>query len=317
MAGKRVLITGAAGFIGACLARRMVELGEDVHLLLRKDSKTWRISEILKKCSVHQVDISDREKVAAAVGKIRPETAYHLATYGGYSTQKDEEMMVRTNLLGGMNVLDACTSAGCGRLVNVSSSSEYGLKEKPMMETDVLEPNSMYGVTKAAFTNYCTYAHAQKGAHVTTFRIFAAYGYYEDQMRLMPSLITACLRNEAPKLTSPGSVRDFIFVEDVLGALMRAPEVPEADGEILNLGTGMQRTVGEAAQLAIELSGCSKQPEWGVVGKRQVEPKSWVADMGKTGRILGWKPRHNLRTGMGKTIAWFRKNMEHYGEGGA
>jgi len=309
---KRILITGASGFIGACLARELAEHGDEVHLFLRNTSNLWRLNGLQDRFEIHRVDITDAENVKAAVREIRPDIIYHLATYGAYARQKDEKSAMETNVWGTVNLLNACASVGFERFVNVSSSSEYGIKDKPMREDDVLEPNGIYGVTKATATLYCQYMAHNKGLPITMFRVFAAYGYYEEPSRLIPSLIVPCLKNESPKLSSPDSVRDFIFVEDVIEALKRSTEVPGACGEIMNLGTGKQHTVKEAAEIVRELTGCKKEPHWNAVEKTGEEPKKWVADMTKTERILKWKPKHSLESGLKKTAQWFSSNMGHY-----
>jgi len=308
---KRVLITGGSGFIGSNLVRRLAGKSE-VHLLLREGSNTWRIQDVLEKCTVHRVDLSERERLAKTVKSISPDSIYHLATYGAYSTQKSFDDFVQTNFVGGVNLLDACAGAGFGRFINVSSSSEYGLKDKPMAETDILEPNGLYGITKAAFTNYCSWKSKFENLPITTFRIFAAYGYYEDAMRMFPSLIVPLLRGNAPALGHPDSVRDFIFIEDIIDAFQTAPGNLECEGKILNLGTGTQHTIKEAADIACRLIGTDVSPQWGQIKNRQLEPKMWVADMSNTFKTLGWKPKYDLVGGIGKTIRWFRGNIGHY-----
>lgn len=305
MGNKRVLITGASGFIGACLARDLAGHGDEVHLFLRSESKMWRLQGMERRFRIHNVDITDADAVKSAVSRIEPETVYHLATYGAYPHQKDIKLSVETNVLGTMNLVNACS--GVKSFINVSSSSEYGIKTKPMKESDVLEPNSIYGITKAASTLYCLRKAQEEGMPITIFRIFAAYGYYEDQARLIPSVIVPFLRNQSPKLSSPNSVRDFIFVEDIIDAFKKAAQTPAARGEILNLGTGKQRTVRDVAEIARKLTGSRKEVIWGAVQKKRQEPKKWVADMSKTARILKWKPKHTLEQGMEKTVSWFKK----------
>ena len=311
---KKTLITGASGFIGACLARRLVKKRSEVHVFLRQKSKSWRLDGVLDRLFIHNVDLTDRESVKKAVREIEPGTIYHLAAYGGYRKQIDVKRIVETNLTGTINIIDACAAVGVDIFVNAGTSSEYGVKRKPMQETDSLEPNSVYGVTKAAATLYCTHMARDNGFPAVTFRIFAAYGPYEEPGRLIPSVVNAFLRDESPRLSSPDSVRDFIFVEDILDAFEKATKEKKACGKVLNLGTGVQHTIGEVVEIVRELANCKKDAVWGAVEKGRFEPKSWVADMSKTQRILKWKPKYDLKKGLTKTVGWFRENMVYYRE---
>ena len=311
MASRRILISGASGFIGACLARSLSDKGQEIHVLLRNQSNLWRIKDKLGAFTTHNVDLLDRDGVFALLKEVRPDIVYHLAAYGAYAYQKDPKSSVLTNILGTINLADASLDH-TGSFINVSSSSEYGIKDHPMREDDLLEPNSIYGTTKAAATLYCHHLARENGAPITTFRIFAAYGYYEDPTRLMPSVILPFLRNESPKLSSPYSVRDFIFVEDITNAFEKAASMHSARGQVLNLGCGIQHPIGEVVSLVKEFTGARKEAIWGSMEKKQLEPTTWVADMSKTKATLEWAPRYDLKAGLKKTVDWYKNNLQLY-----
>ena len=314
MPSKTILITGASGFLGACLARSLVDGGQDVHIVLRDRSRLWRLQDRLGDFSVHQADLMDYQSLSAVMKEVRPQTVYHLAAYGAYAHQKDLKASVETNLLGTMNLVNACGEYA-ESVVNASTSSEYGPKARPMREVDLPEPNSAYGVTKAAATLYCQHMARENGMPITTFRIFAAYGYYEEPIRLIPSLIIPFLKGDHPKLSSPDSVRDFIFVEDIIDAFTKAAKTRAARGQILNLGTGKQHTLGEVAAMVKDITGAGKDVQWGAAQKRQAEPAVWRADMSKTRKVLGWKPKYGLRDGLRKCVGWYRANLALYSAG--
>ncbi|MCX8197361.1 MAG: NAD-dependent epimerase/dehydratase family protein, partial [Candidatus Micrarchaeota archaeon] len=271
---KRILITGGSGFIGSGLVRRMLENKNEVHLFLRRDSNIWRLKDVINDCKVHIVDIMDRDEVFRALKEIEPEIIYHLATYGAYHYQENTNLIIDTNLKGSINLLDGIKNIDCKIFVNVGSSSEYGVKDRPMKETDMIEPNSLYAITKAAFTHYCRYAYKYHGIPTTTLRIFSAYGYYEEPGRLIPTVIISCLKNTELKLSSPFFVRDFIFIEDVLDAIEKAGEVSAAKGSILNIGTGKQHTIKDVFEYARKITGSRIRPVWGAVErKNRYEPK--------------------------------------------
>src|ERR1051326_2833318 len=114
---KRVLLTGASGFVGANLARRLLRDGHELHLLLRPNHQTWRIQAICGEAQLHETEL-DEESLTKLVESIRPEWVFHLAAYGAYPTQTDLRRMVETNILGTMNLVQACLKAGFEAFVN-------------------------------------------------------------------------------------------------------------------------------------------------------------------------------------------------------
>lgn len=309
---EKVLITGATGFVGANIAARFLAEGCRVFIFTRVNSDRWRIRDILERISVYSVDLNDETAVLSDIERIEPEIIIHSAVYGGYPFQKDARKMIDTNLIGTMNLLNACGKIGFKLFLNMGSSSEYGIKSNPMNERDLLEPVTDYGVSKASTTLYCqSYAKATKHP-VATLRLFSAYGYYEEGSRLIPSAIMWSLKNSALKLSSPHNTRDFIFIDDVLEACIKIIEnCDRASGEIFNIGSGRQHTVDDMAKKIIALTGAESVIEYGRANPR-LEPKVWQADISKAISILKWKPQHDLDSGLGKTITWFKKNMKLY-----
>jgi len=312
---KRVLITGSTGFIGANLTREFLKLGFEVYIFTRVTSNKWRLSDILKDVKEYCVDLSDRERLEKIILDIKPEIILHTAVYGGYPFQKNTDKIMQTNIVGTVNILSACSRVGFDIFVNTGSSSEYGTKHSPMRETDLLEPNNDYGVSKASATLFCQTKAKSEKLPIVTLRLFSPYGCYEEPTRLIPSVIVACLRGENPKVSSPDPVRDFIFIEDIMDAYVKVIETKkEIEGEIFNIGYGRQYSVGEVVSRIIELTGNRVKPEWKSIPNPRFEPITWVADISKAKRFLNWQPRHDFEKGLEKTIKWFEKNMPLYKE---
>lgn len=309
---KTVLITGATGFVGSCLIHKLVNVNYDIHIIKREQSDVWRIKDILNRIESHNVDLFDRNGLEKLVKNIRPEIIFHTATYGGYPFQKDTNKIIQTNIIGTVNLVNACSKNGFDIFVNTGSSSEYGIKSKPMSEEDLLEPIDSYGVSKGAATLFCQAKAKSERLPIVTLRLFSPYGYYEELTRLIPSVIKSCLLGENPKVSSPNSIRDFIFIENVLDAYMRVIEASDIDGEIFNIGYGKQHSVGEVVDKIVRLTGNKVKPVWGSVPKRSNEPTIWQADISKAKDILKWEPKHNMDEGLSKTIKWFEKNISLY-----
>jgi nucleoside-diphosphate-sugar epimerase len=303
---ERALITGASGFIGAYLARDLIAAGHEVHLVLRAEANLWRLRGLEGQYVAHRADLRDRAALGAAVAAARPQVVYHLATHGAYHFQKDRAAILATNLLGTANLLDALADHDYQALVHSGSSSEYGHKDAPMRESDRLDPRTDYAVTKAAATLLCQ-AEAYRGRPVTTVRVFSAYGPWEDPTRLVPYVMECCLRGETPRVTPGRQPRDFIHVGDVVDLIKLAAHLPAARGRILHAGTGVQRSVREMIETILAVcTGGALAAEFGAEGLRPGEPTHWVASIEETAALTGWRPRHDLTSGVRQTWEWAR-----------
>ncbi len=307
----RILVTGATGFIGACLARRMVHDGHEVHIFSREHSYTWRIADLMTDIRDHRADLRDASAIDAAVLRIKPEAIFHLATYGGFASQQDGVEIFHANCIGTMNLVKACENIDFCCFVNTGSSSEYGIKERPMREDDLLEPVGDYGVTKAAATLFCRSEAVLKGLPLVTFRVFSPYGPWDDPKRMIPYVISSILLNKPPALAKPDSVRDYIYIDDVVDAYAGILKTQVQPGEIYNIGSGRQSTIGEVVRLICDILP-GVDPQWGTAQLQRPEPKTWVADVAKITSATDWRPETRLADGLAKTIDWMRDNVGHY-----
>jgi len=307
------LITGASGFIGSNLARFLVREGLSPHIFVRKDSNLWRLKDILGKLKTHIVDISDEALTRQAISRLKPEIVLHCAAYGGYHFQLDCVRIMKTNITGTMNLLNACVKNGCECFINTGSSSEYGLKNKPMRESDLLEPVTDYAVAKAAATLFCRAIAKRARTAIITLRLFSAYGPYEEGHRLIPFVTLSCLRRDNPELSSGSPVRDFIFIEDVVSAYMKTiARKDRLSGEIINIGSAREYSVRETVEKIISLSGDRVKPLWKKLANPRVEPFRWQGDITKARKLLGWSPAFTFEQGLKKNLKWFKQNSGLY-----
>lgn len=312
---KKVLITGAAGFIGSSLASRCLRENAETHILMLPQADNRRIKDILPYLHPHMGDLLNTWYLNKTVSTIKPDIIFHLAAYGIYASQKDSDRIMSINFLGTKNLVDACCRSGFKLFVNTGSVFEYGIKTKPLRETDPLEPITDYGVSKAAATLYCQALASRDNLPIVTLRLFTPYGYFEEPSRLIPSVILACLSNKMPKVSSPKFVRDFIFITDVIEAYIKTVErCADAQGEVFNIGGGRQYLLSEIVGLIIQLTGSSLKPQWGCAPRYSIESNMWQAKISKAKRLLHWQPKHTLKQGLEKTIRWFIKNREFYQE---
>jgi nucleoside-diphosphate-sugar epimerase len=308
-----ILITGASGFVGACLAHRLVANGCDTHLLDYPGTPDWRIRDIRDKVGLHETDLVDRTAVERTVAAIKPRTVFHLATYGAYPTQQDVKRIIQVNVTGTWNLLSVCEQQGFDAFVNTGSSSEYGSKDHPMSEDELPEPVTHYAICKVCATLMCRAAGRTKRLPAVTLRPFSVYGFWEEPPRLVPWVIKACLTGANPTLTTPHPVRDFVFTEDFVDAyLLAAENAARFPGEVFNIGSGKQTTVGEMVERIIRLSGSRVKPEWEKIPNPRIEPANWCANPAKARALLGWQPKHDLDQGLALTIEWLREHLDSY-----
>jgi len=301
---KTVLVTGGSGFIGANLTRSLINQSAKVNLFLRPKAKIWRLKEILGKIKIHNVDITNQQSVNRAVKKIKPEVIFHLAVYGAYPKQSDFSATIKTNILGTTNLLESIKNSQT-IMVNTGTSSEYGYKNKPMKETDSLEPTFFYAASKATTSYLCRVFSKQFNQPIITLRPFSIYGDWEEPDRFIPTIINNCLKNQPIKLVAGKQVRDWLYVEDMVGAYLMAGQRTDLRGEIFNIGSGKQVLVSEVARKIIQLINNQVPVKLGAYQPRQWEADNWEADITKAKKILGWEPKYNLEQGLKKTIIWW------------
>ena len=132
---------------------------------------------------------------------------------------------------------------------------------------------------------------------------------------MIASVIISCLKGENPRVSSPGSVRDFIFIQDVVDAFVKVVEQNDKtklQGPVYNIGLGKQHSVGEVVNTIVELTGSRSEPMWNAVPNPRIEPKKWEADISRASAQMNWKPANTLRQGLEKTIKWFESNLDLY-----
>jgi nucleoside-diphosphate-sugar epimerase len=308
-----ILVTGASGFVGACAVRELLRRGHEVHMLLRPQSNLWRLRPVLKQLHLHPGDVIDAAAVRDVVKDVRPRTVLHLATHGAYESQADSRTILQTNILGTCNLLEAGAEFGVTAFVNAGSSSEYGFKAEPMRETDRLEPNSFYAVAKAAQTHLCQLMARRGPMGVVVYRLFSVYGPWEEPTRLVPTLIRRARDGLPLRMVSPRTVRDFVYVEDVLEALLDLPAAARMRGEVVNLGSGVETTMGEVVRTVLALLDSRSEVLWGVMPARHWDSDRWVADTYRAKALLNWRPRHTLAQGLARMADWMKATGDYDG----
>ena len=269
--------------------------------ILQPTTDTWRLDGLSDMRRIDG-DIANGDDIERAFASARPEWIFHLAAHGAYSFQTNLVGMARSNVLGMATILAAAERHGCTVLINTGTSSEYGDRDHAPREDEPPRPNSDYAVTKAAATWLCQRAR-DRGVPVTTLRLYSAYGPFEEERRLMPTLIRAALTGRFPPLADATVVRDYVYVEDVVDAYIATASAPNRS-PIYNVATGIQTSLAQIVETAAAVFSISDEPVWGGYPKRAWDTTVWVGDPALIRSELGWQATTRLSDGMARMAAW-------------
>jgi len=312
MTRSKILITGATGFIGANTARFFLEKGHEIFLMVHNSDKLWRIEDIKDKVKIYTANISDKKLVEKIVLEIQPNYVFHLAHYGGNKGETSHDLIRQTIIEGTVALYEACSKlSSLKAIINTGSSSEYGSQTEAMNEKMLVAPNTEYGLAKVWTTLYGQYLAQTKGFPVVTVRLFSVFGPYEAPNRLISRSIIRCLTGKDLELADPKTVRDFIYIEDVLDAFQTLIENPQI-GKVFNIGTGVQTSLEEVARLIIKLTDAGVSVKWGSFPNQTFDTATWKADTSYAETTIPWKANHSFESGILKTIEWFKSHIHIY-----
>lgn len=312
---SNILITGASGFIGSNLARKLVKSKNQISVIYRKQSNLWRIKDIISDLDVHMVDLDNFNALKQKIKKIKPDIVYHFATYGVYPSQTSITTMIKTNITCTINLMHVLNDYGTlDKFVNLGSSFEYGPKTNAIKENQCVNPVSPYSITKVSQTQFAKYYATKYNFSIVTLRLFYPYGMYEQPGRLISDIMSATIQNKILSLSSPYPRRDFIFIDDVINALLKVTKTPKINGEIFNIGGGREYSVGEIVNLVQKITHKDIQISYDDKNQRDFDKLGGrgFTNLEKTKKILNWKPTHSIKQGLAKTYDWYKKHIELY-----
>jgi NAD dependent epimerase/dehydratase len=317
LAGKRVLVTGAGGFIGSHVVEQVVAAGATVRAYVHYNSRAdWAhleelTPEVRSAVEVVPGEIQDPFSVAAAAEGC--EVILHLAALIGipYSYVAPQSY-VETNVTGTLNILEAARRHGTERIVVTSTSETYGTAlYTPIDEQHPLQGQSPYSASKVGADKMAeSYARSFE-LPVTTLRPFNTFGPRQSLRAVIPTIISQALSGDIVKLGSRTPVRDFTFVEDTARAFVAAATAPGATGQVLNAGSGKGITIGDLADLILDIVGSKAEV---VVDEDRIRPEAsevfeLLADATRLRELTGWAPQVPLREGLERTATWVERNL--------
>ena len=318
---RRVLITGAYGFVGSALARACLDRGDRVCVLRRSEQPTSALvlegSEA--RCTVVDGNVLVPEALDAALGGQSIDTVFHLAAQPIVAEAlRAPSQSFDVNVRGTWLLLEACQRHDVARTVVASTIQAYGQPSRvPIDEQLPLDARQPYALTKACADLIARCWWHAYGLPVATARFSNVYGGGDRNLsRLVPGAVAAALRGERPVIRSDGSPqRDCFYVEDAAAAYLAIADVLEADpadarGEAFNAGSGASRSVLEIVQLVCEAVGTVVEPEVRGTPLSNSQVERPVIDYGKLHEATGWEPRVALEDGIERTVQWYRRYPE-------
>jgi NAD dependent epimerase/dehydratase len=317
---KRVLVTGAGGFIGSHLTERLVNLGARVRALVRYNSRNdWGLLEglpgaVKRRLEVIASDLTDPFATLSFPDDC--DVIFHLAALIAipYSYTAPAQYLA-ANGVGTLNLLEAARRSGVQKFVHTSTSEVYGTAQYlPIDEAHPLTGQSPYAASKIAADKMAESYHLAFGLPVVTLRPFNTFGPRQSARAVIPTIITQALTGDTIHLGHLEPRRDLTYIDDTVEGFLRGATAPQAVGEVINLGTGMSVSIGELAQKIITLAGGKKEIACEAQRERPQNSEVWHLESNnqRAREILGWRPKVSLEEGLRKTMDFIRDNLQTY-----
>lgn len=300
LSSKKILVTGASGFIGSNLCQRLSTCGAEIHCVSRK---------------IHQKDdhglhwwqgeLEDLQTVRDILTTIKPDVIFHLASYVAGS--RSMELVLPTfssNLVSVINILMVATEIGCKRIILTGS-----LEEPELCDGETV-PCSPYAAAKWTSSVYARMFHLLYQTPVVMARLFMVYGPgQQDLNKLVPYVALSLLRNQVPKLSSGKREVDWIYVEDIVDGLITIAQASNVEGSTIDLGSGSLVSIRTVVQMIANLVDAKVMPAFGALPDRPME-QIRVANTAKTYATIDWKPTTSLEEGLEKTVHWYSNQIK-------
>lgn len=298
----RVLLTGAAGFIGSHLTRQLVAAGHEVTAILRPIDDRSRIADVVSQIRIVDGDLTNLADMMAPLRESRPEVCIHLAWQGWKGSAADNV----ASLAASLNLLRAMPELACGRFVSAGTCYEYDLCDGRLDEGHPLAPREVYGACKKALFEVGQRFAAETGISVAVPRIFYTYGPGEPRQGLVPYIILSLLRGEPAKLTPGDQVRDYVYAEDIASAVW-AVASSDVRGAV-NIASGHPVTVSQIARQLGELLERPDLIQLGAIDYRGSEPVRVLGDATRLRDEVKWSPSFDLGAGLTRAVAWWKEH---------
>ena len=298
LSGKKILVTGASGFIGSHLCRRLLAMNAEVVGVSRKVQQNDETCTYWMKA-----DLKENASVEKVIQSVKPHIIFHLASH--VVGARDVKLVIPTfhdNLVSTVNILVESNQIGCEKIILIGSL------EEPEKSDNFITPSSPYAAAKHAASAYGRMFHALFNSPVTIARLFMVYGPGQrDLSKLVPYTILSLLKDRVPKLTSGHRLVDWVYVDDVVDGLLAMASAQNIKGLTIDLGSGVSTSIQEIVLRLVSAMGSLIEPTFGSIPERPMEQVR-LANVADTDSKINWKPKTSLERGLEKTVEWYRLN---------
>jgi nucleoside-diphosphate-sugar epimerase len=287
MLDERVVVTGATGFIGRALTKALLAEGAKVTALVREHPGRPLSKGIPEGADALEADLRYAAGLKRAIELVNPTLVVHLAAVGVTEPFISEHDALRGNVEGTINLLNAVN--GCCRVIVARTPGE-------------IESINTYAASKAAAWQFCRMYHRTRDWPITAVMPFQVYGPGQSLKTALGAAVSAARSGDSFPTTSGEQVRDWIYVDDVVGGIMATARSENVDGETVELGVGIGTAVSTVVERVFQLAGRGR-PIIGALPQRPGEVPSQIADADRTERLIGWRAKVGLEEGLRKIIS--------------
>ena len=299
-----VLVTGATGFIGRHLVDALIKEKADISVISRKKVLLNR------KINIYVGDLTDPKFISKVVKEVKPKKIFHLAAI--VNPSRDISILdeiFKVNFFGTVNLLNSLKNVDYDSFILNSTAEVYGNSKMPFKEDMLLSPLSPYSLSKASAEIFCNILYKNNGYPITILRLFLVYGPGQKSNRFLPQLLTALLKNKKFSMTKGQQKRDYIFIDDVIEALIKSSLIKQASGETINICSGKQFSIKSIATKIATMLNAKTLIKYNLPYRKN-EQWNYCGDGTKAKKILNWNPRTDIDAGLEKTIRWYKHNIK-------
>ena len=299
---KKILVSGGTGFIGYHVAKKCISLNWSVFIL---SSKSPNKKRYIKDVKYIKCDITNKKKIEKKLSY----NFDYVVNLAGYVDHIERKKTFLSHYNGCKNLADYFVNKKIKSFVQIGSSAEYGNLSSPQNETTMCLPKSNYAKAKHLATKYLLALYKKNKFPVTILRLYQVYGPHQDQNRFIPIVIKNSLTNKTFNVSSGEQERDFLYVDDVVNAIIKSLVESKSKGEIFNIGLGKAMQLKKILFLILKLCNGGK-PVYGKINLRKEENFINYPKINKIKKLLKWKPKYSFYNGLKKTIKFYEKNLK-------
>ena len=296
--GKRILVTGAGGFVGAAVVKAAIAAGHEVIALVRND--TSRLTPIANRISLQRADLADTAAVAALLVSAKLEVVIHSAWEGVGGALRSGDIQL-DNIRTTVALADAAIAAGARKFVGIGSQAEYGRYDRKIVETDLPQPTMLYGAAKLAACHLAAQRCREAGVAFAWLRLFSVYGPGDNANWLIPSTAASLVRGKPPLCTAGTQKWDYLHIDDVADGVLAAATTDCATG-LFNLSSGNPVAVRQIVEMLRNLAAPGLELAFGGIPFGPDQIMHLEGDNGRLRAATGWYPRVALGEGLRQVV---------------